>query len=105
MIVKMAAISETDETIDDNYVPDECEQICWPGSTFQTILDTGSKSHIRWLLTTTLMKNIVNRYDAVIFGGAVRDLLLHQYTASKFYNLCNFSPCVNLKNITFYNFF
>jgi hypothetical protein len=33
------------------------------------------------------MKNIVKRYDAVIFGGAVRDLVLHDHNASKFYDL------------------
>jgi len=82
----MAAIPQTDETLDDN-VPDECEETCWPGSMFQTILDTGNKSHINWLLTTTLMKNIVNRYDAVIFGGAVRDLVLHDHNASTFYKI------------------
>jgi hypothetical protein len=33
------------------------------------------------------MKNIVKRYDAIVFGGAVRDLLLHDHIASKFYDL------------------
>jgi len=54
---------------------------------FLDILEKGNKTHITWLLTSCLMRNIVKRFDAVIFGGAVRDLFLHSYTSRKFYKL------------------
>jgi len=55
---------------------------------FGKTLESGTESHIKWLLISCLMRNIVNRFDAYIFGGAVRDLLLHSRAASKFYHLC-----------------
>lgn len=54
---------------------------------FAEILEKGNKTHIIWLLMSCLMRNIVKRFDAVIFGGAVRDLLLHSYSSRKFYKL------------------
>lgn len=54
---------------------------------FAEILETGNKTHVTWLLVSCLMRNIVKRFDSVIFGGAVRDLLLHSYTSRKFYKL------------------
>ena len=46
---------------------------------FLEILEKGNKTHVTWLLMSCLMRNIVKRFDAVIFGGAVRDLFLHSY--------------------------
>ena len=54
---------------------------------FSEILEKGNKTHITWLLVSGLMRNIVKKFDAVIFGGAVRDLLLHSYSSRKFYKL------------------
>lgn len=79
----MASTSQPDEIPND----ESFDELYWPGSTFEKILDSGSDSHIRWILIVTLMRNIVKRYDAVIFGGAVRDFVLHGYIASKFYEV------------------
>ena len=92
MICKMASITQTDpEIVDDSLdesIDESLDELYFPGSIFEKILDSGSDSHIRWLLITTLMRNIVKRYDVVIFGGAVRDFVLHNYCASKFYEVC-----------------
>ena len=56
-------------------------------NTFDEILKIGNKYHITWLLMNSLMHNIIKQFDAVIFGGAVRDLLLHNYNARQFYKL------------------
>ena len=52
---------------------------------FELLLESGSDNHIKWLLVTTLMRNIVYRFNAVIFGGAVRDSMRHSYASRKFY--------------------
>jgi len=54
---------------------------------FDEVLEKGNKTHVTWLLMSSLMRNIVKQFDAVIFGGAVRDLFLHSYTSRKFYKL------------------
>ena len=54
---------------------------------FVEILEKGNKSHVTWLLISCLMRNIVKRFDAIIFGGAVRDLILHSNASRKFYKL------------------
>ena len=54
---------------------------------FAEILEKGNKTHVTWLLMSCLMRNIIKRFDAVIFGGAVRDLLRHSYSSRKFYKL------------------
>ena len=59
---------------------------------FAEILEKGNKTHVTWLLMSCLMRNIVKRFDAVIFGGAVRDLILHSYTSRKFYKLYRSNP-------------
>ena len=64
------------------------DELYWPGSIFEKILDTATESRITWHLISCLMRNIVARYDVVIFGGAVRDLVRHNYCASKFYDVC-----------------
>ena len=55
--------------------------------TFEIILESGSDNHIKWLLVTCLMRNLVTRYDAIIFGGAVRDSIRHSYASRKFYSV------------------
>ena len=67
--------------------PDEIYNPYTP-SYFGQTLSTGTESHVQWLLVSCLMRNIVRRFDAVIFGGAVRDTLLHSHAAGKFYFLC-----------------
>ena len=54
---------------------------------FSDILDKGTESHITWLLIRNIMRYSVDRFDAVIFGGAVRDLLLHSHASREFYKL------------------
>jgi hypothetical protein len=53
---------------------------------FEFIVESGSDNHIKWLLITCLMRNIVTRYTAVIFGGAIRDSMRHSYASRKFYS-------------------
>jgi hypothetical protein len=54
---------------------------------FDKLLAKGNESHILWLLITCLMRNIVKRFDAIIFGGAVRDYIRHSWAAREFYNV------------------
>lgn len=87
----MASIDTTDESASDvsPIVSEPSDDMYLPrGSDFSTILNSGNDTHIGWLLNLCLMKNIVRGFDAIVFGGAVRDLILHNYTASKFYTLC-----------------
>lgn len=63
------------------------DELYWPGATFEKMLATANESYITWQLISCLMRNIVKRYDAVVFGGAVRDLVRHNYCASKFYEV------------------
>jgi hypothetical protein len=56
-------------------------------SYFGQILDNGTESHITWLLIRNLMHASVHRFDSVIFGGAVRDFLLHSNASREFYKL------------------
>jgi len=58
----------------------------WQSTPFEFLLESGSDNHIKWLLVTTLMRNIVSRFNAVIFGGAVRDSIRHSYASRKFYS-------------------
>jgi hypothetical protein len=53
---------------------------------FEFIVESGSENHIKWLLITCLMRNIVSRFNAVIFGGAIRDSIRHSYASRKFYS-------------------
>ena len=62
------------------------QEIAMP-SYFPEILDKGTESHITWLLIKNLMYYSVNRLDAIIFGGAVRDTILHGYASREFYKL------------------
>ena len=59
------------------------EEISMP-SYFPEILDKGTESHIMWLLIKNLMHYSVHRLGAVIFGGAVRDSILHGYASREF---------------------
>ena len=54
---------------------------------FSDILDKGTESHITWLLIRNIMRYSVDRFDAIIFGGAVRDFLLHSHASREFYKL------------------
>jgi|UniRef100_A0A6C0D067 hypothetical protein len=56
---------------------------------FHHLLAKGNESHILWLLITCLMRNIVRRFDAVIFGGAVRDYIRHSWATREFYKVSN----------------
>ncbi len=56
-------------------------------SYFGEILDKGTESHITWLLIRNLMHQSVHRHDAIIFGGAVRDSILHGFASREFYKL------------------
>jgi hypothetical protein len=76
-------IPQTEPIEIDNYIP-------VTPLYFQELLNTGTESHITWLLIKTLMNNIVKRFDAVIFGGAVRDLLRHDYASNAFYQLSTY---------------
>lgn len=62
------------------------EEIPMP-SCFEDILDNGTESHITWLLIKNLMHYTVHRLGAIIFGGAVRDSILHGYASREFYKL------------------
>ena len=64
---------------------DESDELYIPYTpSFAETLATGTESHVYWLLVSCLMRNIVSRFDAVIFGGAVRDTILHSHAAGKF---------------------
>jgi hypothetical protein len=71
--------TEMTETLDENFslLP----------SCFGEILDKGTESHVTWLLIKNLMHYSVDRLGAVIFGGAVRDSILHDYASREFYKL------------------
>jgi hypothetical protein len=56
-------------------------------SYFPEILDKGTESHVTWLLIKNLMHYSVHNLDAIIFGGAVRDSILHGYASREFYKL------------------
>ena len=56
-------------------------------SYFGVTLQKGAETHVYWLLMKCLMENIVKKFDIIIFGGAVRDLILHNYAAREFYKL------------------
>ena len=56
-------------------------------SYFPEILDKGTESHIMWLLIKNLMHYSVHRLGAIIFGGAVRDSILHGVASREFYKL------------------
>ena len=56
-------------------------------SYFPKILDKGTESHITWLLITCLIRNLIKRFDAIVFGGAVRDSILHSHASREFYKL------------------
>ena len=56
-------------------------------SYFPEILDKGTESHITWLLITCLIRNLIKRFDAIVFGGAVRDSILHSHASREFYKL------------------
>ena len=56
-------------------------------SYFPEILDKGTESHITWLLITCLIRNVIKRFDVIIFGGAVRDSILHSNASREFYKL------------------
>jgi hypothetical protein len=77
-------VSETFET-EASETSDASEPPVCP-KTFEYILEHGSENHIKWLLTTSLMSNIVSRFDGVVFGGAVRDSLRHSYASRMFYS-------------------
>lgn len=55
---------------------------------FNDLLKTGSDTHIQWHLVHNMMNTLVRRFDVIIFGGAVRDSILHSHAAGKFYFLC-----------------
>jgi hypothetical protein len=55
-------------------------------SYFEDILDKGTESHITWLLIASLMRHII-KCGAIIFGGAVRDSILHGFASREFYKL------------------
>ena len=77
------------ETCEDSnlYLPGDDTFVPLLPSCFSIILAKGTESHITWLLVTCLMNNIVSRFNAVIFGGAVRDLIRHSWAARKFYEV------------------
>lgn len=80
---------------------DESDEIYNPytPSYFEETLATGRESHVQWLLVSRLMRNIVWRFNAVIFGGAVRDTILHSHAAHTFYFLCaQKGTCLNIKD-------
>uniref|UniRef100_A0A6C0DAU4 Poly A polymerase head domain-containing protein n=1 Tax=viral metagenome TaxID=1070528 RepID=A0A6C0DAU4_9ZZZZ len=55
--------------------------------TFTELLKTKNVSHIKWLLIRSIMDRLINLDNAIIFGGAVRDMILHNHAAKKFYLL------------------
>ena len=74
-----------DPTVELAEIPDE--DVFVPLSCFEHILDHGTESHITWILIKHLMYHSVNWFDAIIFGGAVRDSILHCYASREFYKL------------------
>lgn len=62
---------------------------------FELALKIGNESHIRWLLTSEIIRKITKYYKGVVFGGAVRDMILHDNAAEKFYKLCSDKPAYN----------
>jgi len=79
---------------------DESDEIYIPytPSYFGETLASGTESHVMWLLVSCLMRNIVRQFDGVIFGGAVRDTILHSHAAGKFYFLCANTTGLKIKD-------
>jgi len=65
---------------------EDSNQFDYQTKSFEFIVESGSENHIKWLLITCLMRNIVSRFNAVIFGGAIRDSIRHSYASRKFYS-------------------
>jgi len=74
------------ENMDETFLESISPLVQMP-SYFQEILDKGTESHITWLLMSCLMRNVIKRFDAIVFGGAVRDSILHGYASREFYKL------------------
>jgi hypothetical protein len=74
--------SDAEESLESDYMFTPATPSC-----FGDLLSKGNESHITWLLITCLMRNIVRRFDAIIFGGAVRDLIRHSWAAREFYKV------------------
>jgi hypothetical protein len=89
-LVDLGIDAEIDES-DEIYIP-------YTPSYFGETLATGTESHVMWLLVSCLMRNIVRQFDGVIFGGAVRDTILHSHAAGKFYFLCANTPGLKIKD-------
>jgi len=78
-IDKVEDDSDCESTISEQYIPKD----------FHGILANGTETHIKWILIKSLMHNVVLRFGCVIFGGAVRDFIRHNYASCKFYKSCN----------------
>jgi len=78
---KETKITENEEWEDkEMYVP-------YTPLTFTEILKTKNVSHIKWIIIRNIMDRLILLDDAIIFGGAVRDMILHNHAAKKFYLL------------------
>jgi hypothetical protein len=79
-------MSQTEIVMDETFLESISPLVQMP-SCFPEILDKGTESHVTWLLIKNLMHYSVHNLDAIIFGGAVRDSILHGYASREFYKL------------------